>query len=204
MNKDFENLNEREFDMLLEDIVEAPPAGDMPQDINPWRKAMNRVLWGTCLTTLTLNFLNLDTILPAIGLILLLLGYRTLRNENGWFKTAYIISAARAVWFCISVFFQSTVLMEESGVSTFLTVSTYVWLVPSFISLLALRNGIRAVQKKAGLPPHGGTGLLIWYLIILLLAFINFEGFAAWILLIAYVFILRGLYKLSKELTEAK
>ena len=203
MNKDFENLNECEFDMLLEDIVEVPPAGDMPQDINPWRKAMNRVLWGTCLTTLTLNFLNLDTILPAIGLILLLLGYRTLRNENGWFKTAYIISAARAVWCCISVFFQSTVLMEESGVSTFLTVGTYVWLVPSFISLLALRNGIRAVQKKAGLPPHGGTGLLIWYLIILLLAFIKFEGFAAWILLIAYVFILRGLYKLSKELTEA-
>lgn len=133
-NKDFENLNECEFDMLLEDIVEAPPTGDMPQDINPWRKAMNRVLWGTCLTTLTLNFLNLDTILPAIGLILLLLGHRTLRNENGWFKTAYIISAARAAWFCISVFFQSTVLMEESGVSTFLTVGTYVWLVPSFIS----------------------------------------------------------------------
>ena len=202
-NKDFENLNEREFDMLLEDIVEAPPAGDMPQDINPWRKAMNRVLWGTGLTTLTLNFLNLDTLLPAIGLILLLLGYRTLRNENGWFKTAYIISAARAVWFCISVFFQSTVLTEESGVAAFLAVGAYVWLGPSFVSLLSLRNGIRAVQKKAGLTPHGGTGLLIWYLIILLLAFINFEGFAAWILLIAYGFILRGLYKLSKELTEA-
>lgn len=202
-NKDFENLNERELDMLLEDIVEAPPAGDMPQDINPWRKAMNRVLWGTGLTTLTLNFLNLDTILPAIGLILLLLGYRTLRNENGWFKTAYIISAVRAIWFCISVFFQSTVLMEESEVATFLAVGTYVWLVPSFVSLLSLRNGIRAVQKKAGLAPHGGTGLLIWYLIILLLAFINFEGLALWILIVAYCFILRGLYKLSKELTEA-
>ena len=202
-NKDFENLNDREFDMLLEDIIEAPSASDMPQDINPWRKAMNRVLWGTGLTTLTLNFLNLDTILPAIGLILLLLGYRTLRNENGWFKTAYIISAFRAVWFCISIFFQSTVLMEESGVATFLAVGTYVWLVPSFVSLLSLRNGIRTVQKKAGLPTHGGTGLLIWYLIILLLAFINFDGFALWILIVAYCFILRGLYKLSKELTEA-
>lgn len=95
------------------------------------------------------------------------------------------------------------VRMEESGVSTFLAVGTYVWLVPSFVSLLSLRNGIRAVQKKAGLVPHGGTGLLIWYLIILLLAFINFEGFAAWILLAAYGFIIRGLYKLSKELTEA-
>lgn len=202
-NKDFENLNDREFEMLLEDIIEEPSVSDMPQDINPWRKAMNRVLWGTGLTTLTLNFLNLDTLLPAIGLILLLLGYRTLRSENGWFKTAYIISAVRAVWFCISTFFQSTVLMEENGVATFLAVGTYIWLIPAFISLLALRNGIRAVQKKAGLPPHGGTGLLIWYFIVLLLAFINFEGFTVWILMIAYGFILRGLYKLSKELTEA-
>lgn len=202
-NKDFENLNDREFDMLLEDIIEEPSASDMPQDINPWRKAMNRVLWGTGLTTLTLNFLKLDTILPAIGLVLLILGYRTLRNENGWFKAAYIISTVRAVWFCISTFLQSTVLMEESGVATFLAVGTYIWLIPAFISLLALRNGIRAVQRKAGLPAHGGTGLLIWYLIILLLAFINFEGFALWILIIAYCFILRGLYKLSKELTEA-
>lgn len=202
-NKDFENLNEREFDMLLEDIVEMPPAADMPQDINPWRKAMNRVLWGTGLTTLTLNFLNLDIILPAVGIVLLFLGYRTLRNENAWFKTAFMISAARAVWFCISVFFQSTVLMEESGVATFLAVGTYVWLLPSFVGLMSLRNGIRAVQKKAGLPPHGGTGLLIWYLVILLLAFINFEGFALWILFAAYGFILRGLYKLSKELAEA-
>ena len=202
-NKDFGNLNDREFDKFLEEIIEGPPVSDMPQDINPWRKAMNRVLWGTGLTTLTLNFLNLDTILPAIGLILLLLGYRTLRNENGWFKTAYIISAVRVVWFCISVFFQSTVLMEESGVAAFFSVGAYVWLVPSFVSLLSLRNGIRAVQKKAGLPPHGGTALVIWYLIILFLASISFEGFSVWILLIAYCFILRGLYKLSKELTEA-
>ena len=87
-NKDFKNLNEHELDMLLEEIIEAHPIADMPQDVNPWSKAMNRVLWGTGLTTLTLNFLHLDTILPAIGIILLLLGYRTLRNENGWFKTA--------------------------------------------------------------------------------------------------------------------
>ena len=50
-NKDFENLNDREFDMFLEDIIEEPSASDMPQDINPWRRAMNRVLWGTGLTT---------------------------------------------------------------------------------------------------------------------------------------------------------
>ena len=93
--------------------------------------------------------------------------------------------------------------MEESGIAAFFAASAYVWLIPSFVSLLSLRNGIRAVQEKAGLSPHGRTGLLIWYLIILLLEFINIEGFALGILIIAYFFILRGLYKLSGELTEA-
>ena len=200
---DVNNLNEQEFEALLQDGIAELPPDDIVCEVTPWRKAVNRILTGFALTSITLNFFGLNYLLPIIGVFLSMLGFRTLRNENGWFKTAYIISAVRAVWFCISVFFQSTVLMEESEVATFLAVGTYVWLVPSFVSLLSLRNGIRTVQKKAGLAPHGGTGLLIWYLIILLLAFINFEGLALWILIVAYCFILRGLYKLSKELTEA-
>ena len=203
MDKDLDNLSEQEFDTLLEDIIEAPPTAEVHQTINPWRKAMNRVLWGTGLTTLTLNFLNLDTILPGIGILLMLLGYRTLRNENGWFKTSYIITAVRALWFCLSVFFQSTVIDENTAISDFLTLGTYLWQIPLFISLLCLRNGIRSVQKKAGLPPHGGTGLLIWYIAIFLLALVSFEGILIWILLIGYICILRGLYKLSKEMDEA-
>lgn len=198
-NKDME----REFDTLLEQLVEEPPATALSPDINPWRRAMNRVLWGTGLTTLTLNFLNLDTILPAIGLILLLLGYRSLRRENRWFRMAYILSIVRGGWFCLCVFFQSTILTRYSAVATFLAMGTYIGLLPALVSLLALRNGIRAVQKKAGLPPHGGTGLVVWYLIVLLLALLRFEGFTLWLLIAAYFFILRGLCKLSGELTEA-
>ena len=55
-NNDFTHLNDHEFDVFLENIIETPSPSDMPQDINPWRKAMNHVLWGTGLTTLTLNF----------------------------------------------------------------------------------------------------------------------------------------------------
>ena len=202
-DKQLDSLSEQEFDLYLEEIIEAPPPSDLSNEFKPWHKAMNRILWGTGLTTLTLNFLNLDTILPGIGILLMVLGYRTLRNENKWFKTAYIITIARALWFCMSVFFHSTVITEGTAIEDFLILGTYMWQLPLFISLLALRNGIRAIQRKAGLPPHGGTGLLIWYVAIFLLALVSFQGLIIWVLLIGYIFILRGLYKLSKELDEA-
>lgn len=202
-DKEISKLDEQEFDLLLEDIIDRPPPADLADDFKPWRKAMNRVLWGTGLTTLTLNFWNLDAIMPAIGLILLILGYRALRNENKWFKTANVISWIRIIWWLIAFAINVTVYSEEPDVSTFLAVGTYVLLIPGFLMLVALRNGIRSVQKKAGLPPHGGNGMLVWYLIIIVLGLINFGGISVWGLLIAYIFILRNLYKLSKELDEA-
>lgn len=202
-DKKFDQLSEQEFDLYLEEIIDSPPPADLSDDFKPWRKAMNRILWGTALTTLTLNFWNLDVIMPAIGIILMLLGYRALRNENGWFKCGYVISWIRVIWWMIAFAVNATVFSEESGVTAFLKLGTYVLLIPGFIKLVALRNGIRCVQKKAGLPPHGGNGMLVWYLIILILGLINFTGFSVWGLLIAYIFILRNLFKLSKELDEA-
>ena len=203
LDENFDQLSEQEFDLYLEDMMDNPPPADLSNEFTPWRSAMNRVLWGTALTTLTLNFLNLDTILPAIGIIMMVLGYRTLRRENNWFKTAWIITVFRAVWFCMSVFLHSTILSEDPGISDFMQISTYLWQIPVFISLLSLRNGIRCVHKKAGLPPHGGTGLLLWYIAIFLMALVNFSGLLIWVLLIGYICILRGLFKLSKELDEA-
>lgn len=202
-DKKFDQLSEQEFDLYLEEIMDSPPPEELSDEFTPWRRAMYRILWGTGMTTLTLNFLNLDTILPAIGILMMVLGYRTLRNENKWFKAAYIITILRVQWFCISVFFNSTILKESAIISDILMFGNYLWQIPLFISLLALRNGIRSVQKKAGLPPRGGTGLLIWYVAIFLLALVSFQGLMIWILLIGYICILRGLFNLSKELDEA-
>lgn len=202
-DKQFDSLSEQEFDLYLEEIIDNPPPADLTDEFKPWRKAMNRILWGTALTTLTLNFWNLDVIMPAIGLILMFLGFRAMRNENNWFKTGYVISWISIIWWLIAFAINATVFSDDSDVTAFLKIGTYILLIPGFIRLLALRNGIRAVQKRAGLPPHGGTGMLVWYLIILALGLINFSGFHVWFLLLAYIFILRNLFKLSKELDEA-
>ena len=63
------------FDELLrEDAAALPPPAD--GEITPWRTAMDRILWGMGLTTITLNFLWLDVLLPAIGAVLQLAGNR--------------------------------------------------------------------------------------------------------------------------------
>ena len=152
-------MTDKEFDLFLEEAIDAPPPADLSGEFTPWSRAMGRIIWGTGLTTLTLNFWNLDVILCAIGWMMLLLGYRALRRENRWFRLCYGISWLRLVWFVVGFFLNGTIYAGVPVVKALLNGTAYAMLVPDFLILLALRNGIRAVQKKAGLPPHGGLGI---------------------------------------------
>lgn len=199
-------MTDRDFDLLLQEGVSGlPPSDEMVDAVNPWRKAMNRILWGMGLVTITLNFLTLDIILPTIGTLLMLLGYRTLRKENGWFRCGFALVIVRTIWLLIHIFFDATIYSGEFAATNFAITGSYLQLVIGFIHLICLRGGIRAVQKKAGMESHAGsaTALIIWYVIITGLALMNFEGYTVYVLLIAYICILRGLWKLSKELDDA-
>ncbi|MBR3973348.1 MAG: hypothetical protein IKJ99_05300 [Oscillospiraceae bacterium] len=199
-------MTDRDFELLLqESLDELPPSDELVDAVNPWRTAMNRILWGMGLVTITLNFLALNTILPAIGTILMLLGYRTLRQENRWFGFGYVLVILRTIWLMIHIFFDATIYSGDFAATNFAITGSYLQLVIGFVHLICLRGGIRAVQKKAGLEPHAGsaTALIIWYVIITALALMNFEGYSVYVLLIAYICILRGLWKLSKALDDA-
>lgn len=199
-------MTDRDFERLLQEgISDLPPSDELVDAVNPWRKAMNRILWGMGLVTITLNFLAMDIILPTIGTLLMLLGYRTLRKENGWFRCGFVLVIVRALWLLVHIFFGATVYSSDFDASNFAITGSYLQLVIGFVHLICLRGGIRSVQKKAGLDPHAGsaTALIVWYAIITVLALMNFEGFTVYILLIAYICILRGLFKLSKELDDA-
>lgn len=196
-------MTDKEFDLYLEETIDAPPPIDLSGAFTPWRSAMSRILWGTGLTTLTLNFWNLDVILPAIGWMMLFLGYRTLRKENRWFALGYGISWVRILWWLTTFAINATVYSCEPQVKDFLSAMSYAMVIPGFGSFLALRNGIRAVQKKAGLRPHGGNGLLVWYIIFLILALYHYQGLLGWVVIIVYLCILGNLRSLSRELDEA-
>ena len=82
------------FDALLTESADTLPP---PADVSPWRSAMSCVVWGIALKTLTLQLLYLHYILPTLGCILLVLGFRTLRRENSALRWAYGLSIAAAV-----------------------------------------------------------------------------------------------------------
>ena len=196
-------MTDKEFDRFLEDTIEAPPPAELSDEFTPWRSAMNRILWGTVWTTITLNFWYLDVILTATGHIMQLLGFRALRTENKWFRLGYGLCWSRVIWWILNFALHCTIYSGIPEMERVLSAGAYAMLVPGFLLLLSLRNGIRNVQEKVGLPPHGGNGLLVCFCLMVFFATAQLGGLAAWGLMIVYVCILRNLFTLSGELDEA-
>lgn len=75
-------MDDRRLDELLGEAVGSAPPEDVVRAVSPWRHAMDQVLWGFALTSISLDFLLLNYILPSIGAALMLLGFRTLRANR--------------------------------------------------------------------------------------------------------------------------
>lgn len=182
------------FDALLTEGADAlPPA----LDVSPWRGAMSCIVWGIALKTLTLQLLYLDDILPTLGCILLVLGFRTLRQENGALRWAYGLSIAAAV--VRSAAMVLAALPVDVG-RTFGCADSALMLG----MLIALWRGMTGVSRAVGAekPSAPAAGALAaFYAVLILLAFIGLEG---WLLVLpvlaVYLVILRNLVKLFRSL----
>lgn len=185
------------FDQVLtEDAAALPPPG---VEVNPWREAMCLVLWGLGLTTLTLHFLYLDVILPAVGAILMVLGFRTLRRENRAMQWCYRLSIAAAA--VRSIAYTLNALPWETGY-----VPAYVTILLTLALYVCLWRGMVGVSRAAGsekpAAPAAGA-LVIFYAVMIPLAYIGLEGWLAVLpLVIIYIVILRNLMKLSRSLAD--
>ncbi len=189
-----------DMERILENMPELPPE-DIVEGVSPCRKALNRILTGFALCAVTLNFFYLNYILPAIGILLILLGTRALRKENAWFKGCFVLSCIRTVLFSVSLIFDTTVFFRNSD-SAFVAVS----IISLLILLVCFKNGLTQLQKKAGIDTGtgGATALIIWYLIVILLALVQYRGFIiATGMLVCYGFIIKNLWSISRALDEA-
>ncbi len=200
-------MDDRAWERMLQmELSQMPLPEDMLQKITPWRPAMKRILIGMLLNMITIPFFCLQYILPAIGLIMILLGFRTLRRTNRWFLLAWVTALVQ-MGITFPVYWINTTYWYENWMASQLAgwVNILVIILESVL-LLCLWQGIRAVQKQAGMPPHAGSGaaLLLWYLLTGALAMMQASGWlVAVVMLTAYVMILFHLYRLSYELEEA-
>ena len=186
------------FDQLLqEDAAALPPPAE--EEVTPWQEAMQMVLCGIGLTTITLRVLYLHIILPAVGAMLLVLGFRTLRREN------------RPLGWCYGLAIAAAALRGVNTVLAALPVDTgnamaYGIMVVTMALYICLWRGMVAVSRSAGAkkPAAPAAGALaVFYAVMSVLAYIGLEGWLLVLPLLAvYIMILRNLVKLSRSLTD--
>ena len=197
-----ESARDDAFEALLAQSVDELPPEETVADVTPWRRAMERVLFVLALCMVTLNFWCLNYLLPTIGTVLLLLGFRALRRENPWLRSCFVCAVLRAACVFPSLILNTTILPGDACRSAAAAVSAALMLA----LLLCFWQGLRAVQRKAGLPAQGGGAgaLLAWYVLMCILAAVHYTGLLVPIaMLVGYVCILRSLFRLSGALDEA-
>ena len=196
-----------ELEELLADGLPDLPPEEIVRSVTPWRRAMDRVLTGSALRAVTLSLFGLQYLLPALGTLLLLLGYRALRRENRWFWACFVLAAAETAYSIPLLALNTSSVYAPRvltpAVSQCLTVLEMGLLLTQF---LCLWRGLLAVQRRAGLPPkaNAALGIVAWYAALCLSARLGWQGWLWGIPMLAgYVFLLRSLFRLSWTLEEA-
>ncbi len=195
------------FNSYFEDTL-TPAVSEIPPDyivksVNPSKKSLNRIFTGLALSTVTVNLWCLNYILPFFGFILSVIGLRSLRKESRWFFGCYVLTVIRALRFFAILTVEPTVYGSVLDDISFLLSCFEICTI--FIYLFLLRKAIGTLQQKAGLIPDTKrvTVLILWYFIICVLGLMEYSGtILALCWIIGYAFIIRSLYKLSKETEE--
>lgn len=199
-------MNDREFDVLLESAAPELPPDDVARDVTPWRRAIGNILGGSALCSITLNFFCLNYLLPTIGVILQLLGFRPLRRENRWFRACWLLAVLRAALFLPCIVLNATIYSNAVYASSVGTALTYAMLAVQMLLFFCFWQALRTMQKKAG--TGGGAApaaaLLIWYAAVLALAYGQYSGLLLGLAMLGcYILILRSLFRLSREMEES-
>lgn len=157
------------------------------------------VLIGLSLNTFVVNLLCLNYILPAIGMVLLLLGFRALRRVNPWFQACWGITVIRALFFFPTLILNATIWQETLYATAFASLLAYGTFVLHLLLILLLKRAFHAMQRKTGAL----TAFAIWYLAMFSLAMLPYVGWPLiLILFLAFAFILRKLCEFYDSVKE--
>ena len=146
-DRNFQNLSDQELEALMRAGASSlPPDDGLVEEITPWRRAMKRALLGIALNLVTLNFWCLNYLLPAIGTLLLLLGFRALRRENRGFALCWHLALLQAAVRYACLILNAAVWQAEVYQLPWMRPLPYVLSFVSFVQALGLRAGFRTAQ----------------------------------------------------------
>lgn len=204
-------MDEQDFDVLLSRSLPELPPEDIVARTVPGKKALNRILIGYFLSTFTINGLGLNLILPVIGQILMLLGFRALQHENRWFSACYVFAVLQAFLRFGKLILDTTIFdlpFEDPQIAAsafYIALALQVLL--SVVSLLCFWRGLRTVQKACGIRSKaiGVLALLAWNLLFCAMALLQmrgqfFGGYTLLFLLFSLIIILWMIARQAKAL----
>lgn len=189
---------------LDEGLLECQRGVDEVNKYNPWLETISLISWGFIFTFFTLNFHNLQYILPTIGAANIYFGFRMLRKVNKYFYVAWLMATINLVWHGINLIILATPLNLVLKDSLLLI---FVLVIFKIVFLLVFRNGIKMVFIDASLIQKRDP--LLWAAIsFFLLMLCGIYKINSIIIIIPIVVILlRTIYSVNKfghELSEVK
>ena len=165
-------MDEQDFDALLSRSLPELPPEDIVARTVPGKKALNRILIGYFLSTFTINGLGLNLILPVIGQILMLLGFRALQHENRWFSACYVFAVLQAFLRFGKLILDTTIFdlpfEDPQSAANAFYIALALQVLLTVVSLLCFWRGLRTVQKACGIryKAIGVLALLAWNLLL--------------------------------------
>lgn len=142
-------MSNEEFDKKLIDELSESNVGIAEPEIykiNPWCSPFKLITWGLILTTFTMNFFYLQYILPVIGIVLLYLGSRSLKNSNHSFKIFNRLTIINLFW-RLAVLGVNTTKLNQNKILFYIIYSVSTLLIIAILT--ALRGGIKSLYKKS-------------------------------------------------------
>ena len=165
-------MDEQDFDALLSRSLPELPPEDIVARTVPGKKALNRILVGYFLSTFTINGLGLNLILPVIGQILMLLGFRALQHENRWFSACYVFAVLQAFLRFGKLILDTTIFdlpfEDPQSAANAFYIALALQVLLTVVSLLCFWRGLRTVQKACGIRSKaiGVLALRAWNLML--------------------------------------
>ena len=153
----------------MADALSAPEPETPDVSDSPFCRAMGLIAGGLAVTGVTLNFWNLDVLLPLIGAFCLLVGFRALRRVNGFLRAGYVCACLHILLLFVEFGQNAAVCRENAAADTVSTVLAFGSAAVQLVLLFCLWQGLLDMQRAVGRTPPAAPAagaLLLWYILL--------------------------------------
>lgn len=178
------------------------------KEVTLWQQTYENILVGMGMCAITLNFLLLNYILPAIGTLMIFLGFRKLRRENKWFRSAYGLAGIKLLLTIFLLVFNTFIGREKiEAAEAWKIVSLLVGILPLII-YIGFFYGIETELKKHGEKAEKKNliHMILWYALVACLAHIadgNYNNLVVGLIFLAdYIQILMATSRMAAHLEK--